>query len=772
MNLFNKSVAMICLAVAATVAHAEEAALDFNIPPQPVSQVLDALARQTGLQPVYADRSVQGIDSPGVTGRYSLREALAKALAGTGLTFQFTAEKTVAIKPGGAAGMEEAGQRRAELLPEVVVTATKTAASIREVPFAVSVVSADTIGQQSPKDLSDILRREAGVDINRSTPLGVATVSVRGGDSASQRTQVLIDGQPSDFISTGVGGLTAIQIIDPLNVERVEIVRGAGSALYGPGAVGGVVNVITKRGDPDKSEVRFFAGADELGSNHLGFSGSGGDRATGFTYRIAGKHSYYGGYKPAPAPTPNGNQSLQDIHDRENTAGGRLGFWLSARNELALTFNGRNSRGDSFGRPETRHVIKNGVLGLESNNWLSDTYLLSAAISQRSHRGDYDFDSYFYPFILSTVKTSTLKEAADKISFDLKNQWDVAVGHRLLFGLQYIRDEASLRYFTPATGAQQDDRGGDIANLGFYLQEEMRFGERWFVTAGLRHDRFDYSLHYTSFTTAPVTNRTVNKNWQTTNPRLGTRFRLTEATDLRASIGKAFRAPDTFGLMGRQLTAGLDYRPNPNLDAEKSTAADIGVDHDFGSGLKASATVYRTEIKDAMVITRTSAAPMVLQWGNLGKLVNEGIELEVKKRFGDVWQTYANYTHNVSRAASDPPAGAIGWPCNNCKLPLNPVHKLSFGATWKPSDSFTVRGDGRHVSESYAVGDTKNTAANRLPGHFVADLKATWYWKLDKDRAELSAGVRNLTDKQYAVRAVGSYEEPRTAFVQLGYTLF
>lgn len=356
---------------------------------------LHGLAGQTGIQVLFDANELKGVRTSGAHGAATPEQALKQLLQGTGYSFHTTGANSFVIRhlPEKVAVDERS---RAELLPEVVVTATKTAASIREVPFAVSVVTADTIGQQSPKDISDILRREAGVDINRSTPLGAATVSVRGGDSASQRTQVLIDGQPSDFISTGVGGLTAIQIIDPLNVERVEIVRGAGSALYGPGAVGGVVNVITKRGDPDKPEVRFFAGADELGSNHLGFSGSGGDRVTGFTYRIAGKHSYYGGYKPAPAPTPNGNQSLQDIRDRESTAGGRLGFWLSARNELALTFNGQNFRGDSFGRPETRHVIRNGVLGLESNNWLSDTYLLSVAISQRSHRGDYDFDSFFY----------------------------------------------------------------------------------------------------------------------------------------------------------------------------------------------------------------------------------------------------------------------------------------------------------------------------------------------------------------------------------------
>jgi outer membrane receptor protein involved in Fe transport len=739
----------------------------FDIPAQPLSSALRALASQAGVQLVFMPETVGAAKGVAVQGEMSVEAALRQLLAGSGLEFRQEGERNYVV-------VHSPSSARESTLPEMVVTATKTAAPLRDVPFAMSVVGAEAIGQQSPRDISDILRREAGVDINRSTPLGVATVSIRGGDSAAQRTQVLIDGQPSDFISTGVGGLTALQIVDPQNVERVEIVRGAGSALYGPSAVGGVVNIITRRGDPARPQTRVFAGVEERGSSHAGFASSGGNAATGFTYQINGRHARYGGYKPEPTPTPNDSQSLQNIRDRTDAIGGRLGFWFTDRNELAVTLNAQEARGDSFGRPETRYAIGNRVLGLESNNWLSDAYRLSVAVSQRSHRGDYDFDSFFASDTPpSTARTSTLKESADKLSIDIKNQWDVATGHRLLFGLQYVKDDASLRYFTPTTGAQQDDRGGSVKNLGLYVQDEMRFGERWFLTAGLRHDRFDYDLHYSNFTTVPTTARTVSKSWQTTNPRLGARYRLTAATDLRASVGKAFRAPDTFGLMGRQLIPGvLDFRPNLNLDAEKATTVDLGFDHDFGGGLKTSVTVYQTEIKDAMVVTRTGAGPMVLQWNNLGKLVNEGVELEVRKRFGDAWQTYANYTHSVSRAASEPPAGAVGWPCNGCKLALNPVHKLAFGVTYRPSDVLVVRGDGRYVSESYATGDTANTQANRLPGYFVADIKATWYRKFGKDRGELSAGLRNLAGQKYATRSVGTYEEPRTAFVQLGYSVF
>ncbi len=90
MYLFNKPVAAVCLAVASACAQAQQATYDFDIPAQPLGEVLDALARKTGLQPFFAENTAKGAQSPCVKGRFSPREALDKALAGTGLTYQFT----------------------------------------------------------------------------------------------------------------------------------------------------------------------------------------------------------------------------------------------------------------------------------------------------------------------------------------------------------------------------------------------------------------------------------------------------------------------------------------------------------------------------------------------------------------------------------------------------------------------------------------------------------------------------------------------------------
>lgn len=140
MQYLNKPVAAICLAVASAFVQAQEATYDFNIPAQSASQVLNALSKQTGLQPFFTEDSVKGVQSPGVKGKFSLREALDKALAGTGLNYQFTAEKAVAIKGTTAKSSEKANPPPPAVLKEIVVTAsTRTTNPLGKVPASVSV---------------------------------------------------------------------------------------------------------------------------------------------------------------------------------------------------------------------------------------------------------------------------------------------------------------------------------------------------------------------------------------------------------------------------------------------------------------------------------------------------------------------------------------------------------------------------------------------------------------------------------------------------------
>jgi iron complex outermembrane receptor protein len=243
MHYLNKPVAAICLAVAATVAHAEEAAFDFNIPAQPVSQVLSALAKQTGLQPFYTEDSVKGIQSAGVKGRYSLREAVAKALAGTGLTFQFTAEKAVAIKAANAEKISElpAVEVRGEATPSYHVkkasTATKTNIPIMDTPFSVQVISREVMEDQQIVNMKNVIRNVSGI------------VSTGQADYDGIR----IRGFANDGVTTVYrNGLRIRRTHNTLtNVENIEVLKGPAGAIYGRIEPGGMVNMVMKKPQED-----------------------------------------------------------------------------------------------------------------------------------------------------------------------------------------------------------------------------------------------------------------------------------------------------------------------------------------------------------------------------------------------------------------------------------------------------------------------------------------------------------------------------------------
>ncbi len=144
MHYMNKPVATICLAVASAFVQAQEATYDFNIPSQSASQVLNALTKQTGLQPFYAEGAVRGAQSQGIQGKLSLREALDKALAGTGLTYHFTGEKSVAIKPAPLRKLARAEDATQPVeLAEIVVTAQQRKQREIDVPITINTLSSD-----------------------------------------------------------------------------------------------------------------------------------------------------------------------------------------------------------------------------------------------------------------------------------------------------------------------------------------------------------------------------------------------------------------------------------------------------------------------------------------------------------------------------------------------------------------------------------------------------------------------------------------------------
>lgn len=237
----NQTMAAICLALAAAFAPAQAASQRFDIPAQPLRQVLAALSQQTGAQFFYTEASLKGIPSPGVRGEYGLAEALDKALAGSGLHATFAAEKAVRISARANGGLVqlptidvldvvEPGYK-----PGKLGVAGKVALTAREIPQSVSVVSRKQMDDQGMATVGEAMQQVTGINVIANDTTN-NQYSARGYGMG-----VMYDGV------TSYNGMTPSHQFDLPLYERVEVLRGPAGLLRGVGEPGGVVNLVKKR---------------------------------------------------------------------------------------------------------------------------------------------------------------------------------------------------------------------------------------------------------------------------------------------------------------------------------------------------------------------------------------------------------------------------------------------------------------------------------------------------------------------------------------------
>jgi outer membrane receptor protein involved in Fe transport len=746
MNLFNKPVAMICVALAATVAHAEEAALDFNIQHQPVSQVLDALAKQTGLQFVYADRNLKGIDSPGVTGRYALRESVARALAGTGLTYQFTAEKTVAIRPVAVAAKLAA---EPEELNPVTVTATRTERRLDEVPASVTVITARDIAAQRAVTVSDLLRNLEGVDVKSNAAGGSGMVMLRGmgGSFAGQTTQVLVDGMPIEPVVLAPKG-AALDIADLGDIERVEVVRGPATVLYGPSAMGGVVNILTKRGSGAlRGEAELGLGSHNARSLRAAASG-GSDKVD---FRISASDYRTDGFIAEPTPYFWQQQDLTGRDWRQRKYGVSLGFYPADNQEL--TFAVRNYFTDAAwlgGRPNYRWNRDGTYYDLGYKVELSSSATLKFKYLSSTIKENLSWDGLPVngdPADFTRYMAGQRNEYGD--AFEVQSNLRLTPGQLLTVGLSHsvgrqVETEDTAVPLSSIAGWDYfayNDTGSKTKVTGLYAQDEISVSDNTLINIGGRYDRFKLYGN-TRYDWDNYGTNTLRIDPDSTdgifNPRLGVRHKLAEHASVYASYGTAYQPS----------LNGLRYRANatcnsPDLKSERSESYEMGFNGDL-SGLSAKVAIFHTNYKGKIEGRRSV---FCTQYINVGAVAVDGLELAIEKRSGSALRPYLNYTYNDSRIIGNPNNQAsVGT-----RLNLVARQKLNAGVIYDMAGNTTVRLGGRYVGDRYFDVTMTNQPGSRAPGYFVADFKVIQRIPLGamgKD-AELSLAINNLFDRKF-----------------------
>jgi len=611
-------------------------------------------------------------------------------------------------------------------LEEFVVTATRRKIPITEAPRSVTVVGEEDVEASAAEKLDDILRNVPGVMVESHHGLDSPprrTVSLRGVGAEQIRTLVLLDGVPLNSMYNGWVEWSRVPKDD---VEQVEIVRGPASSLYGSSALGGVINIITRRPEkPSETVAQVGYGSMNTWNPRMAQSGRRGN----FSYNLSAGFEKTDGYVAEKVPQP-----YNIKRDREEADLRAKFMWdLDGTSSFTLGLGGHQAT-----RGHGREFFR-----------LNDCDSFDAHAKYRRDFGGRDFEAtLFFTHQLweacfdTPMDGYTSKVREEEITFPncgaiVHSSIKLGGSNTMTVGGDFRHGEVESvpTYLTVVRSAGSE---GKQDHFSLFVQDEFRSpDERLLLTFGGRVDHvtaFDGSAFDTGI---PFSDVYPRERWTSFNPQVSMAYHLNDDTKLRASIGRGFRAPSLYDLYTTIQRGPNLYQSNPQLGPESLVSYEVGVDRHFTPGLLGRATLYHSDAED--YIGRVSIAPATYQYQNVSEVDMNGIELELKYRISDAWSCNASYTYTSSKIDSF--AGNPALEGND--LPYTPNHTATAGAVFSAPGRFNLSMSANVVGDRYS--DETNSAAGEFSSYITFDMKI---WKT-LGKATYSLGVENLFDVEY-----------------------
>lgn len=698
---------------------------------------------------------------------------------------------TPALLVGQEAGPEADSVPRYEV-EGITVTARRTSAVRHDLPQKVDVATAADLDRAGAAELGEALKETLGLDVIQYPGL-LSGVSIRGfrpqfsGNGA--RTLILIDGRPA--------GVTNLATLDPSAFQRVEVLKGPASALYGSSAMGGVVNLVSRSshgalGGQVRGNYGSFGGYRAEAS----FGGSvspaldfdlrvaSGGREGG--YRVGGSR-LLGGDSVTKVLDSGGTVSLAEISPdstisfsdyRTRSADLRVGYspddrWRATARVGRFTGEDIQNPGDLIaGWGQTLNDLERRSADLSLEGVLGDHALLARVFGSTEKTIYYD-DPFDPGFVNTRIPVSTAGvQLQDAVTFD---------AHTLTFGLDHTLSRAGSERFeeagVPAPPYAPDSEIGSTAVFAEAVATML--DHRLVATLGGRLDRVRFSVQegeiwdFSSYAAVPVPANTEVRN--VFNPSAGLLYRLGAGFAAHSSGGRAFVTPDPFRVAGYSearlagRSAVTITQGNPALRPESSVSWDAGVSLTRpGLGLDADLTFFRTDVRDRVVAapvevggTRLTAGGDtivgILSYHNADEAEIRGVEGRISYDFARTrsdWslRLFANGTRLLR--AEELSAGSRRRIRNVADLTV--VAGLAFEV-----EPLGASLSGRYVGDRADTDftDWMNPGEVRYPAFVVLDLSTR---VRAHDRLLVTGSIDNLTDENYY--EVRGYNLPGRSF--------
>ncbi len=495
-------------------------------------------------------------------------------------------------------------------LDQIVVTATRMEKKLVDTGANVSVVTAEDFEKKNYQTVTEALENVPGVLVKRNGGEWTNSYIYLNGDD---RVLVLVDGRrlnQEKGMNSGRGGLDFMHLPSPDIIERIEIVKGGGSALYGSDAVGGVINIITKRADKTTGKININTGS--WGTQNYRGMVSFKKGKTGVTITGSKQKQNYMKYRD---PESGSTERLPNSSSKTVTAAVKIEQEIG-NDQLATVYYDHSNRDANQPNsiPKNVGTFDPGAWAKEINNNFSTKYQWGVNSDNPGYI-QYYRNHYSGTFVTTLFGGSYDRYYETKDGIDIQQKVKLSKNNDLIAGFDWKRSKVF--------NENAYDGEKKLSTYAFYLEDNWRFADTWSLTGGVRYDHHNYFGHKTTGTFS------LNKKF---------------SEDAHAFItwGQVFNAPQ-----GNDLFFNSPWAyGNPNLKPESGFVWTIGYDGKVSKKTTIGINAFYSKLNDAIDWAPDPTSP-VGAWTvmNVNRQKKRGMELSIRHKFDDNLSVRASYIH-------------------------------------------------------------------------------------------------------------------------------
>lgn len=554
-----------------------------------------------------------------------------------------------------------------------VVSPTGIVTPAGEIASSFTAITAQDIATRQLRTVPDVLSTVPGLNVVQTGGAGgLTSVFIRG--TNSNHTKVLIDGIDVSDPSTPNGSFDYAHLLTS-GVQQVEVLRGPQSGLYGSDAIGGVVSIVTKKGDgPARTTASIETGSFGTFNQSAGLSGS----QDNYNYAFNVAHFHASDIPVTPLQLlPPGQQAIGNNYDNmtySTKTGVDINEFWSVNSVLRYTEATLLFTGDNF------NVFPSVPNAAQSNHTVHQFFTREEAVwslldGRIKNYFGVNYTNYWNSDFGPTDPVSTIT-TGNRLKYDWRSVTQLATGNNLVVGLE----QETFQLQTPTLSAESGNKAG-------YVELQSQLAKRFFLVANVREDVNDQFGDHMTYRVAPAVI-----------------LPFTE-TKLKASYGTGFKAPTLSQLF--QSFPDFNFFANPNLKPEQSVGYDAGFEQPlFNDRVRFGSTYFHNSITDLIDFNSTFTQNI-----NVGLATTEGTENFVAANITDRFRMRADYTFTRAVNAD-----------TGMQLLRRPKEKWSVTATWNPLDPLNLSATVLHVSDFLDVTRNGTASGIQAPGYTIVNL--------------------------------------------------